>query len=202
MQKFLDDLRLIETVSQELQELLLEKKKIRKCALIVGHKESSQGAVSPSGITEFAYNQELAKLIKKYVERAEVVIVYRRTYEQLPDDVNQIKPDFAISLHCNAFNTKASGSEVLFYEKSSKGKELALKLQNEIVKVLGLPDRGIKTKTSEDRGGYLLKYVKAPAVILEPFFIDNPIDFVVGVEKRNAMAQAIAKVIDEELHNS
>uniref|UniRef100_A0A6M3LXK8 Putative N-acetylmuramoyl-L-alanine amidase n=3 Tax=viral metagenome TaxID=1070528 RepID=A0A6M3LXK8_9ZZZZ len=198
MQKFLDDLRLIETVSQELQELLLEKKKIRKCALIVGHKESSQGAVSPSGITEFAYNQELAELIKKYVERAEVVIVYRRTYEQLPDDVNQIKPDFAVSLHCNAFNKKASGSEVLYYEKSSKGKELARKLQTAIVKVLGLPDRGIKAKTSEDRGGYLLRYVKAPIVIIEPFFIDNPADYMVGAEKKAELAEAIAHVIDLE----
>uniref|UniRef100_A0A6H1ZIV1 Putative N-acetylmuramoyl-L-alanine amidase n=1 Tax=viral metagenome TaxID=1070528 RepID=A0A6H1ZIV1_9ZZZZ len=199
MQKFLDDLRLIETVSQELQELLLEKKKIRKCALIIGHKESSQGAVSPSGITEFAYNQELAKLIKKYVERAEVVIVYRRTYEQLPDDVNQIKPDFAISLHCNAFNKKASGSETLFYNGSSKGKALAQKLQTAIVKVLGLPDRGIKAKTSEDRGGYLLRYVKAPVVLIEPFFIDNPNDFAVGVDKKNVLAGVIAKVIDEEV---
>jgi len=197
MNMLLDDLKFIEMTSQKLQRLIFEKGSKKRCALIIGHKESSPGAVSPSGESEFAYNSGLAAEIKK-LTKTEVVIVHRRTYKELPADVNQINPDFAISLHCNAFNKKASGSETLFYNGSSKGKALAQKLQTAIVKVLGLPDRGVKGKSSEDRGGYLLRYAKAPVALVEPFFIDNPADYMVGTEKKAELAEAIAGVIDLE----
>ena len=41
-----------------------------------------------------------------------------------------------------------------------------------------LKNRGFKSKTVEDRSGYLLKYTKAPCIILEPFFIDNINDLI------------------------
>jgi len=51
-------------------------------------------------------------------------------------------------------------------------------LNTQLVKALGLKDRGIKVKTAEDRGGYLLKNIATPCVIAEPFFIDNDLETV------------------------
>ena len=62
-------------------------------------------------------------------------------------DINDTEADFAISLHCNAFNREASGTEVLYYHKSKTGEKIAKILQSSLVEALGINDRGIKPKT-------------------------------------------------------
>jgi len=179
---------------------------VKKCALIIGHSEKDPGAVNEKAcITEFGFNRGLAKLIDKYVcpSAVSIELVYRDVlYSKLPEKVNRLNPDFIISLHCNAFNEAASGTEVLYYHKSSKGFEIAGILQNELVQALHLKDRGIKGKSAEDRGGYLLRYTDAPCVIAEPFFIDNDNDLQIAIQNQfallmayiNAIHQVVAKI--------
>ena len=147
-----------------------------KCALVVGHSSRSQGAINVStGKTEFIFNSELADDIRCRLKSTniEIDIVFRDKYRDLPGKINAYKPDFIISLHCNAFNMEASGTEVLYYHKSKTGHMIARVLHENLVDALELNNRGIKPKTSEDRGGFLLRYTHAPCVIAEPFFIDN-----------------------------
>lgn len=168
------------------------------CALVIGHKKSSPGAVNINrDVTEFDFNEDLALRIEKKVNQTEIQKVYRRTYKELPGDINAVCPDFVVSLHCNAFNTKASGTEMLYYHKSEKGKKMAGNLLNHLVEHLKLPDRGVKPKSAEDRGGYLLRYTKAPCVIAEPFFIDNDSDLAGAQEDIEGLAAAYAKAIEE-----
>lgn len=145
-----------------------------KCALVVGHKPKSPGAINKaSGMTEYEFNNGLAKDIKKNITCVDIKIIQRESYVALPSKVNLHSPDFVVSMHCNAFNKKVDGSEVLYYHTSEKGKEIATIFQYAFVGRLGLANRGIKPRTSEDRGGYLLRYTNAPCIIAEPFFIDN-----------------------------
>ncbi len=177
----------------------IERGKPKKlCALVIGHKKSSPGAININhNVTEFDFNEDLALRIEKKVNHTEIRKVYRRTYKELPDDINAICPDLVVSLHCNAFNTKASGTEVLYYHKSEKGKKMADNLQNHFVEHLKLPDRGVKPKSAEDRGGYLLRYTKAPCVIAEPFFIDNDNDLAKAQGDMEGLAKAYAEAIEE-----
>ncbi len=170
---------------------------MKKCALVIGHKKSSPGAVNKgSGLTEFAFNEALAFKIESEVSGVDVQKVYRRTYNSLPDDINELEPDFIISLHCNAFNESASGTEVLYYHRSTKGKIMAEILNGHLVSALGLKDRGVKPKTTEDRGGHLLRNTSAPCVIAEPFFIDNDSDLKVVDDNREGLIQAYAAGIE------
>lgn len=151
---------------------------MKKAALIIGHKESSQGACNDlTGTTEWGFNDmlvtDLHALLAKSKSNVSTEMVYRDTYRDLPDKVDQLNPDFIISFHCNAFNTSASGTETLYYHKSKAGRAMAEILNKHMVSILGLPDRGVRPRETEDRGGYLLRYTKAPCVIIEPFFIDN-----------------------------
>jgi N-acetylmuramoyl-L-alanine amidase len=171
---------------------------MKTCAIVIGHKSSSPGASHEnSGLTEFTFNEQLAIDIEKRVEDVKIQRVYRRTYNTLPGDINELAPDIIVSLHCNAFNKKASGTEVLYYHRSKKGKILAEILQTKLVAALTLPDRGIKSRTVEDRGGYLLKNTNAPCLIAEPFFIDNNNDLKVMTEHREALVDAYASAIGE-----
>ncbi len=170
---------------------------MKKCALVIGHKRTSPGASNrSSGLTEFAFNDALSIEIESEVSGVEAQRVYRRMYNLLPGDINQLNPDFIVSLHCNAFNRSATGTEVLYYHRSIDGKLAAEILQDHLVNALGLTNRGIKPRTSEDRGGYLLRYTNAPCVIAEPFFIDNDSDLQIATDKRKKLIKAYAKSIN------
>ncbi len=86
---------------------------------------------------------------------------------------------------------------MLYYHSSDAGRTIAEILQRCLVDFLSLPDRGIKPKTSEDRGGYLLRYTNAPCVIAEPFFIDNDHDLARAHEDLYGLAAAYTNAIDE-----
>ena len=183
----------------ELESLEKETKNQRKlCALIIGHKKHSPGAINAkANLSEFDFNEGLALRIEKKVQKTEMQRIYRRTYKELADDINGLKPDFILSLHCNAFDGKVSGTEVLHYHRSEKGKKMAGIALDHLVGYLKLPNRGIKQRTAEDRGGYLLRYTKAPCVIAEPFFIDNDSDLARAQEDIDGLAAVYANAIDE-----
>ena len=168
-----------------------------KIAIVIGHSIRHPGAVNKhSGVTEYEYNEQLATIIKT-ISRLDIEIIYRHSYVGLPKKINKKNPDYIISLHCNAYNTKASGTETLYYYKSKKGKILAERMQSAMLDALFLTDRGIKAKTTDDRGGYLLKYTKAPCVILEPFFIDNDSDYTRGMNLIEELAYTINKELEQ-----
>lgn len=171
---------------------------MKKCALVIGHKKSSPGALNANaGVTEFAFNDRLSFDVDEKETDTVIQRVYRRTYKTLPDDINEYNPDFIISLHCNAFNREASGTEVLYYHKSKKGKAFAEILQELLIGALGLKSRGIKPRTVEDRGGYLLRHTNAPCLIAEPFFIDNDSDFNTALNNRSELVNAYAEAISQ-----
>ena len=172
------------------------------CALVVGHRKSAKGAVSADGsVVEFDFNSELAKEIKKRVTKARVQIVFRTNttdgLKKLPAKVNAAAPHFILSLHCNAFNKKAKGTETLYFHTSSGGKKLARIVQKRLLSALELRNRGIREKKVGDRGAHLLKFTKAPCVICEPFFIDNDNDLAVALRRKKRLAAAYARAIDE-----
>lgn len=170
----------------------------KACALVIGHTKESPGAMNRNeGLTEFWFNYRLGLRIVKMIEGVDIYTIYRSTYKRLPFDVNKVKPDFVVSLHCNAFNEKASGTEVLYYHKSKDGKKMADIFVDGLVGHLRLPNRGSKPKTSEDRGGYLLRYTDAPCIIVEPFFIDNDSDVCEAKRDLEGLVRVYSKAIQD-----
>ncbi|GAA0182150.1 hypothetical protein SH2C18_45780 [Clostridium sediminicola] len=54
--------------------------------------------------------------------------------------------DLFISVHFNAFNSTASGSEVFYSVDLPNDKVYAAKISSDLSKALGIPDRGAKTR--------------------------------------------------------
>lgn len=88
--------------------------------------------------------------------------------------------DLFVSLHFNAFNKMAHGSEV--YAISSKAQQYGARILDEICK-LGFFNRGVKS-----RNFYVLKHTKMPAVLVECCFCDSARD----LEKYDPVQMAIA----------
>lgn len=165
--------------------------------MVVGHTAASPGAQNPTtGLTEFQFNERLAWDIDR-ATRTHTQVCFRLSLRGLPMALNSQRSDFIVSLHCNAFNTRATGTEVLYYHKSPQGLILASRLLNAIIPVLELKNRGAKPRTSEDRGGFLLRYTRPPCVIVEPFFIDNTSDLYRVQGRYSSLVNAYASAIDD-----
>ena len=85
---------------------------------------------------------------------------------------NEWGAELFISIHCNAFNGNAKGTETLVYSLGSKACEYAKRVQDAIVSKLSTVDRGVKARP--DLG--VLKRTAMPAILVETAFIDNPSD--------------------------
>jgi N-acetylmuramoyl-L-alanine amidase len=101
-----------------------------------------------------------------------------------------------VSLHFNAHNGRASGVEVL-YRETLKDKPLAEIMQAALVRVTGLPNRGVKSR----RDLAVLKFAPGPAVLLEMGFIDNPRDRALILQDAVRMntAEILAKTLRDAL---
>jgi len=167
--------------------------------LDIGHQKERPGAVNQTaGIHEFPFNDNLATdIIAAYNGEHTVQKFYRRSYETIPGDVNALNPGFVISLHCNAFDTRASYTTVLYAHGRARSAKLASILHGHLVAALGLRDAGIKALTEEDRGGSQVHGIACPNVIAEPFFIDNDSDLAVAEARRAELVQAYVDTIKE-----
>lgn len=173
----------------------------KKICVIIGHGGNDCGAVSQDGkISELAYNTEIAgKLVQELKENGYEAFVHNRGYAKIENTsyINSQNPDLVISLHCNsAKKITATGSEVIHYPGSKKGIKFATILSKNVSETFGIENRGAK-EPFQGRGDGLLRRLKAPAVISEPFFISNNEDLKVGIEKKNEYIQAILKSINE-----
>ena len=99
--------------------------------------------------------------------------------------------DLFVSIHCNAGG--GTGTETYSYQAGiSSAYKLAQAVQKRMVEMVGLPDRGVKTKSL-----YVLHYTNMPAILVETAFIDHKNDAaVLGSETgQQAFAEAIARGI-------
>ena len=126
---------------------------------------------------------------------------------KLINDLNKAagKDDIILSFHLNSGVATATGTETLYWHTSTKGKKLAGLVQENLVKVLGLADRGIKIRRKpinkadelNQRGWTMFKETNAPYVMLESFFISNDKDLKIGTERKTELAKAVVSAIKE-----
>lgn len=178
-------------------------------ALVIGHgPRVDRGAQNRNGTTELDWNTDLAERIMEKLETTpalKAIVVHRRIENVPPTSaVNDIGAHFAVELHCNAFDTHATGTEMIHYPGSSKGNRLAEVLLNKVVDCLELPNRGVKTPF-QGRGNAFLSKTRCPAIIAETMFIDNDHDLSVATVKKEELATAYAEGMIEyalELENA
>ena len=84
---------------------------------------------------------------------------------------NAHKVDLDISIHFNALNGSADGTEVFVYNAKSKALPYAQKICSKICE-LGFKNRGVKYST----GLYVLRKTKSPSMLIEVCFVDSAKD--------------------------
>lgn len=175
-----------------------------------GHGGSDFGAIGPNGYAEkegaFAISQKVASILnqsgaKVIMTRNSDVDVYapnasaKNELQARVNIGNNANSDIFVSIHCNAFvNPEANGTQTFYYGSSYQGKKLAQNIQEKMIEVNGLYNRGISSCNF-----YVVKHTYMPAVLVETAFITNYEEerLLSDDTWQTIMAKAIAKGIDE-----
>ncbi|MDZ8104365.1 MAG: N-acetylmuramoyl-L-alanine amidase [Nostoc sp. DedQUE12a] len=106
---------------------------------------------------------------------------------------NASRVDVFVSIHFNAFNGQANGTEI--FATSENGRKIAKPVLDEIIK-LGFFNRGVKSGSHL----FVLKNTDMPAILVECCFIDSAKDM--NLFNPEAMANAIVKGLTGKLPSS
>lgn len=162
-----------------------------KIYLNAGHDRLlDSGAVNEAmGLRECDLAYELAQNVKGYLERNGVAVLFGQqdNLYAVCGEANDAEADAFVSLHFNAFNKRAAGTETLI-SHTAESLLLGHAIQSNIKAVLNLPDRGLKERS----GLFVLRNTVMPAVVVEVCFIDNDYDIRQYQSRADAVARAIA----------
>lgn len=162
------------------------------------------GAVNNAlGITEADIVHEIGTMVTDYLDKAgcEVMLLQSNNLngeapgENICATANYWPADVFVSLHCNAFNGNAKGTETCVYSLYGESAKLGQCIQYQLVNSLGTIDRGLKERT----GLAVLKATTMPAALVEIAFIDNADDAGVLMNCKDAIARAIARGVTDYL---
>lgn len=111
------------------------------------------------------------------------------------DDIaREYKCDRMVSIHCNMFNGKASGTEVFY--RGADDLALAARLSAHVANAFAIPDRGPKLESASQHASLaVLEFNKC--WLIELGFLDNPRDrsAILNPDRMAAACRAIAQVI-------
>ena len=117
---------------------------------------------------------------------------------EITDRANATDADIFISIHCNAANGTARGTETFYCQGSSTGRKIAEYVQHNLISAMGTSDRGVKDDTQTQHGRiHVLRCSDMPAILVELAFIDNPNDAELLRTCQNDFAKAIVKGLAE-----
>ncbi|MCS7299947.1 MAG: N-acetylmuramoyl-L-alanine amidase [Fimbriimonadales bacterium] len=96
-----------------------------------------------------------------------------------PALANSIGAHFFISIHCdsNPRPNSASGTTIYYHKDDADSRALGQAILNEMVKVSGLPSRGVRSdSTLYQTGLAVLRHSQVPAVLIEVGFLNHAFD--------------------------
>lgn len=168
-----------------------------KIFINAGHGGTDCGAVSKNGFLE----KDITKTIAAFLANMLIEKGYNVEYFQQEISVNEVaqaenksNSNLFISLHCNSVeNEKANGVEVLYYEGSGIGKDLANKMSKSISEYMEIKNRGAKPR----KDLRVLSGTKAPAILIELAFLSNKDEEQLLINEPYSFASGIMKGLYE-----
>lgn len=153
-----------------------------------GHGGADPGKVGIGDILEKDINLQIAKKVKKLLEKKNIQVIMTREDDTMftGEDgtgtkasdmkarvslINETAPELAVSIHQNSYgDPKVWGAQVFYYENSTEGEKAAQIMQNALLSC----DKDNKRQAKANDTYYLLKRTEIPTIIVECGFLTNP----------------------------
>ena len=173
-----------------------------------GHGGSDAGAIGPTGVSEKSVSLAVSLKAQQLLTASGYRVVMTRTTDvdvaapgvsdatELQARVDKAPPnaEIFISVHCNAFsNGNANGMETYHAPTAVQGKRLATLLNEELERLGGLNNRGVKGARF-----YVMTHSKCAASLIELGFITNPREekLLASSDYQQKLAQAITNAVN------
>ena len=178
-----------------------------KVALSIGHSPKEGGAVMSDGskYSEYRFWQEKLPMLKEALQAlGHEAVITNRSYaggtspSYAAKACNATGADLAIEFHFNvAESCRATGTETLYWHKSTNGKRAAELVNDAMCEALKLPCRGIKPVSSaSDRAASYFTRTTMPAILVEPAFAGSNVTDCDRLQERVALlCKAIAHAV-------
>lgn len=179
-----------------------------KIMLDAGHGYSTAGKRSFDGIREYEFNRKVAAYAKEWLETYQNMVVYFAhsddrdvPLQERTDAANLLNVDAYVAIHANAYGTSwndANGIETYVYPtKPQEAYQLAQKIQQHLVALTGLSNRGVKTADF-----HVLRETHMTAVLTECGFYTNhhEVALMRSESYQRTCAQALVQGIVEQYH--
>jgi len=189
---------------------------LRKVVLDPGHGWRGESGASYFDLKEKDVNLNIALLAQQILKRDGYRVVLTRTADDPDHDLayaaqfaNAQKPDLVVSIHANAADASASGTEACYTvgkRTDEQSKRLAKLLTASIAARLGLQEIGIFPENSPGKcartasTGWTQLYIHdmdAPAALIETAFLSNRSDAQLLIGRPGDFAQAIADAVEQ-----
>lgn len=176
------------------------KKSISELMVIIdpGHGAHDPGAIG-FGLKEKDVVLDVSLRTKKYFQQTALPVKLTRETDVFVTLQNRVsfarayKGDIFISVHANATNGSANGTETFYYSaatnpKIAESKALTTYIHKRMIEAWNLTDRNVKKGNL-----HVLRENTMPATLVEMGFIDNKKDnaYLASPERREQMARAI-----------
>lgn len=166
-----------------------------------GHGGNDTGALE-NGVTEKDVNLDIALRARTVLEAKGFRVIMTRDTDaavslaQRCAIANKAHASLFVSIHNNARPPDVLGTTTYYYRNSSRGKLLAAYVQQEVVKRINRPDRGIKGSRL-----YVVRNVGMPAALLEGVFLTNKSEatLIQMPSFRQAIADGVAAGVSDYL---
>jgi N-acetylmuramoyl-L-alanine amidase len=154
----------------------------RTVIIDAGHGGEDPGAIGNSGSLEKDINLNIALKLQQFVEQNGGLVLMTRVDDaemegSKKNDMRLRKKlreenegDIFISIHLNSYPSESCKGAQTFYANDEKSKELAEKIQKNMVDILDENNTRVAKKLTDV---YLLKNVNIPSVIVECGFVSN-----------------------------
>ncbi|MEN6566789.1 MAG: N-acetylmuramoyl-L-alanine amidase [Veillonellales bacterium] len=156
-----------------------------------------------TGLRESDVTAAISEKVVEQLQTAgyEVQTLQSDSLTEVVNSANCWPADIFISIHCNACNSVAQGTETCVFSSydaqldyvETRARKLGECIQAQIVTALGTTDRGLKPHTPGKNGLYVLTETNMPAVLIETAFIDQEDDEKLLAERQDDFAAAIAQ---------
>ena len=146
-----------------------------------GHNVNGDVGARGCGYKEEIETRRIVKELRRILNREGHSVVFchpdvttiqtqRKSLEGRVKKANEAGGDLFVSIHLNAFNSQAFGTEVYTYPNSKKAIEVAKRVHGKLDELFF--GRGVKDNDSF----YVLKHTRMEAILVEICFIDNKDD--------------------------
>jgi N-acetylmuramoyl-L-alanine amidase len=147
-------------------------------AFVIGHTSKDKGAVNVNGASEWdfwnsVYDEYLTDIGDVFLHNPNEGS-YTKRQKEMAQKTKDYKVVFELHFNSSA-NSNSEGAEVLFYHTNATAKVKAERFLDKYCELTKIKNRGAKATNSGNGYGFLQSQ-KPLALLLEPFFGNNPKD--------------------------